>query len=53
MLFLPLIAFARVYYQCHWIGDTVIGALLGFLMSVIGYSCFHIAGPMFQSIMEI
>ena len=27
-------ALARVYFRCHWIGDTFAGALLG---SIVGY----------------
>lgn len=23
------VAFARVYFQLHWIGDTIIGAMIG------------------------
>mmetsp|Transcript_10032 Transcript_10032/g.11418 ORF Transcript_10032/g.11418 Transcript_10032/m.11418 type:complete len:181 (-) Transcript_10032:123-665(-) len=26
LLLVPLVAFARVYYHCHWIGDTLAGA---------------------------
>jgi membrane-associated phospholipid phosphatase len=25
----PLIMMARVYYGCHWIGDTIVGACIG------------------------
>ena len=25
----PMVAFARVYFHCHWLGDTVAGAVIG------------------------
>ena len=31
--FVPFVMFARVYYFCHYIFDTVIGALMGFIIS--------------------
>ncbi|KAL3799440.1 hypothetical protein HJC23_013895 [Cyclotella cryptica] len=31
-LFLPGVAFARVFYWCHWIEDCIGGALLAFLL---------------------
>ena len=37
-MLIPLVAFARIYYQCHWIGDTVFGAALGIFY---GY-CVHL-----------
>ena len=35
----PLVAFARVYYKCHWIGDTIFGGMIGV---VFGYIYFTI-----------
>ena len=37
MLFVPLVMFARCYYQCHYLSDTVIGALLGMKISYLIY----------------
>lgn len=52
LLFLPLVAYARVYYQCHWIGDTIMGALLGITMSLIAFASFPYFEPMFNFIIN-
>lgn len=39
-LSLPLVMLGRVYYQCHWLGDTVIGACVGTFWGVLGYMQF-------------
>ena len=31
----PIVAFSRVYYHCHWIGDTIMGCLLGLFYAYI------------------
>ncbi|CAI2380375.1 unnamed protein product [Moneuplotes crassus] len=33
----PLVAFSRIYYHCHWIGDTVVGAIVGFMLSCLAF----------------
>ena len=38
MIWAPMTAFARVYYQCHWIWDTVFGWLIGFIISYGSYA---------------
>lgn len=40
LIVIPWAAFGRVYYGCHWVGDTVAGALVGAVMS---YICFSLA----------
>ena len=32
-LFIPFVMFARIYYFCHFIGDTIIGVLMGLMIS--------------------
>ena len=34
----PLTAFARIYYQCHWIGDTIAGTVVGLVFATISYA---------------
>ena len=34
-LMLPLVVLGRVYYQCHWYGDTIVGMLVGTFWGVI------------------
>ena len=41
IMIMLLVAFARVYYRCHWIGDTLIGCILG--MTVAFFSHMHFA----------
>jgi membrane-associated phospholipid phosphatase len=40
MLMIPLVAFGRVYFRCHWIGDTLIGSLIGAGFAIIGFYNF-------------
>ena len=35
--FIPLVMFARIFYFCHYVGDTIIGVLLGLLTSSLIY----------------
>ena len=36
-IFVPFVMFARVYFFCHYIGDTIIGSFLGLLLPYILY----------------
>ena len=29
LMIIPLVALSRVYFRCHWIGDTIIGTIIG------------------------
>ena len=35
---LPLVMLGRVYYQCHWFGDTIVGVIVGTLWGFIALS---------------
>ena len=37
---ITLVGFSRVYFRCHWIGDTLVGGVLGILYAFIGYAYF-------------
>ena len=39
-LILPLVMCGRVYYQCHWLGDTIVGAFVGTFWGILAYSYF-------------
>ena len=45
-LVLPLVAMGRVYYQCHWFGDTIIGSIVGTFWGFIGCSQFVMLAPL-------
>jgi len=34
---LPFVMFARIYYYCHFLFDTIVGALLGLISSSFMY----------------
>lgn len=34
-IILPFVCLGRVYYQCHWLGDTVVGVFVGTLWSLV------------------
>ncbi len=38
-ILLPLVVLGRVYYQCHWFGDTLIGAVVGTFWGQ--FTCTH------------
>ncbi len=41
-LILPLVMIGRVYYHCHWFGDTFIGVAIGTLWGAIAYTQFDV-----------
>lgn len=46
-ILMPLVMMGRVYYQCHWFGDTVIGFIIGTFWGVMGTSYFAEMVPLF------
>ena len=34
---LPMVMLGRVYFRCHWIGDTIIGSLVGVISAWLGF----------------
>ena len=49
-LILPLVCLGRVYYHCHWIGDTIVGSIIGTLWGVLGCGVFWSFVPLMQLI---
>ena len=43
----PCVAFARVYYHCHWVGDTVVGALCGLSVAALLFGYYTEAASAF------
>ena len=39
-LLLPLVMMGRVYYQCHWFGDTIVGVIIGTFWAFVVSSDF-------------
>ena len=46
---LPMVMLGRVYFRCHWIGDTVIGSLIGIISAMIGFIYFPEMAQLIQS----
>jgi membrane-associated phospholipid phosphatase len=38
LMLIPFVMFGRVYYFCHWVTDTIVGVLIGFIFAYIGYT---------------
>ena len=47
---MPLVMMGRVYYQCHWLGDTVAGFLIGTFWGLVGASNFDYFVPVFEAL---
>ena len=39
-LLMPLVMMGRVYYHCHWVGDTLVGLLVGSFWGLVGAGQF-------------
>ena len=37
---LPMVMLGRVYFRCHWIGDTIIGSIVGIISAWLGFLYF-------------
>ena len=49
-MILPLVCLGRVYYQCHWIGDTIAGSIVGTFWGALAVSQFNLSIPVQQFI---
>jgi membrane-associated phospholipid phosphatase len=49
-LILPLVCMGRIYYHCHWIGDTILGSIIGTIWGIIGVANFDLMVPLMQKI---
>jgi len=49
-ILMPLVMLGRVYYQCHWLGDTIVGFFVGTFWGVISSSNFYAFVPLFKAV---
>ena len=49
-LIMPLVMLGRVYYQCHWLGDTIAGFLHGTMWGILFAYNFNIFVPLFEMV---
>jgi membrane-associated phospholipid phosphatase len=40
----------RVYYQCHWLGDTLVGLIIGSFWAILGFVYFRPITPWLETI---
>jgi len=52
-ILMPFVMLGRVYYQCHWLGDTIAGCFVGTFWGILGISNFYAFVPYFQAICGI
>ena len=45
---LPLVCMGRVYYQCHWFGDTFVGVFVGTFWAISTLFVFDQMVPLLQ-----
>jgi membrane-associated phospholipid phosphatase len=48
MLLFPVVAFARVYFHCHWVFDTVMGSIVGLSFASFSYHIFPYYASLFS-----
>lgn len=47
---LPLVMCGRVYYHCHWFGDTIVGVAVGTIWGLLAVSNFGFLGSAIASL---
>ena len=47
-ILMPFVMLGRVYYQCHWIGDTIVGFFVGTFWGIFGATYFTTLVPLFE-----
>ena len=41
LLFIPCVVYSRVFYSCHYLVDTIVGVIMGFVISIIMYNILN------------
>ena len=49
-ILMPLVMLGRVYYQCHWIGDTIVGLFVGTFWGALSITNFNAFVPFFKHV---
>ena len=49
-ILMPLVMLGRVYYQCHWLADTIVGFFVGTFWGVLAANNFGLLVPFFRHI---
>lgn len=49
-ILMPLVMLGRVYYHCHYLGDTFVGLFVGSFWGIVGSSNFLALAPCFRQI---